>query len=218
MPAQTAKTSDTLTGFPTWVKITPISLSFSRPPKFKEWEQSIPLFAGLRGALPFWIGDFVNLGEAAFKDQYSQALDLFGQYEYHTIANYASVTRRVNTADRVEGLSFSHHAVVAKCEPADQRRWLKRALYDPKEGRMLTVDELDDLVNPDQEHEGGEAEEGDPEERMGYDKLGEKILKLLVYMGNKAPSGIEVIMLKDAIGKVRAALGKEVEDIEKVKA
>lgn len=200
-----------LQAFPKWVVINPTNLIFTKKPEWDEWQQVVPLFAYLRNAMPWWIGDFMLHGEEAFGQMISQVEDLFGKYQYNTVANYKSVCQRVAPERRVAELSFSHHQVVAKCNPTDQSMWLARALFDPEEQRMLTVAELDELVNPEQPGEGGKGEQESelPEARMSYDKLGEKILKLLHYLRGKAPDLYGEGLIDSAVIKVREALGKK---------
>lgn len=134
-------------GMPDWVKITPVSLEFARIPELKEIEDFIPALRDLKALMPYAIGDLVNAGEANFGEDFSQVIDLFGDYEYHTVANYKSLCKRVAKDVRRVELSLSHHQLVAKLPEDEQVMWLERAVYDPKEGRKLTAKELDILIN-----------------------------------------------------------------------
>ncbi len=127
-----------------WYEQTKSGIKILRDPTYEEWYAWGEVLALDRTNLPWAIGKWVNLGQEKFGEKWSQATDLFGDYDYNTIANYASVERKVEPERRfMDKLSYSHHAAVAKFEPAEQTRWLKIALSDPDEdGRMLTAAEL----------------------------------------------------------------------------
>jgi len=73
-----------------------------------------------------WLGDLLNYGEAAYGEKYSQAIDATG-LSYSTLANVASVAKRVPISRRREDLTFGHHEAVAKLEPQQQVDWLEHA-------------------------------------------------------------------------------------------
>ena len=77
-------------------------------------------------ATAFWIGDWINYGEAAYGEMYAQAVDDLG-LDPQTLMNYASVCRRVAGGRRRSGISFSHHAEVASLDPEEQTHWLDQA-------------------------------------------------------------------------------------------
>lgn len=95
---------------------------------FERWARSIRFGYRLRGAAMWWIGDGLNWGEERFGEQYAQVMDAT-DYEYSTLANAASVARRVAPQVRRVELSWSHHAEIAACKDADeQARWLTLAI------------------------------------------------------------------------------------------
>lgn len=95
-------------------------------PSFAEWSAMMAQVLHVRGALPWWTGDLLTYGECAYGEAYAQAIEVTG-YEYQTLANYASVCRRVPPERRQPELSFSHHALVAALLPEDQTYWLHEA-------------------------------------------------------------------------------------------
>lgn len=104
----------------------PVGLATTRTPTFEEWEALGIHLALVEGALQWWIGDWLNIGEAAFGERASQAMDATG-WELKTVLQYRWVAAAVPFDRRRPALSFSHHREVADLGPADQARWLDRA-------------------------------------------------------------------------------------------
>lgn len=144
-----------------WYRTTPTGLIVVREPEtFDEWAEPGPGWAVAKRSIPFIIGDWVNIGDDKFGEQWSQVTDIFGDYDYNTIQNYASICRKVPLEVRDADLSFSHHQAVAPLEREEQIHWLKIAKFDPEEKRMLTAAELrakikgeDTTPTPEQEIE-----------------------------------------------------------------
>lgn len=101
-----------------------------------------------RESLWFWIGDWINYGEANYGDKYKEAKKVFGEesseyggYDEATLRKAASIANRVPLVLRRTSLTFGHHAVVAPLESKEQKRWLKEA-----EEKKLTVRQLTEQV------------------------------------------------------------------------
>jgi hypothetical protein len=126
-----------------WCEFTEVGLKVKKKPSFDQWKETGSGLGVMRTAIPFAIGDWINFGEGEYGERWSQASDVFGQYDYNTVSNYASVCRKVPIEIRESVLSYSHHQAVAKLERDQQIYWLKKAISDPDEdGRMLTSTEL----------------------------------------------------------------------------
>ncbi len=95
-------------------------------PSFEEWERFGTLLNCMEGAVQLWIGDWLNYGEKTYGEKYAQAMDMTG-LDYGTLANYASVARRIDPSSRDERVRYKVHEAVAGLCPVDQRRWLARA-------------------------------------------------------------------------------------------
>jgi hypothetical protein len=96
--------------------------------------------------IPFLIGDWwIALG-LRYGDgkEMAAAKKIFG-YALHTIQNYASVARSVESSRRRETLSYSHHEKVAKFAPEQQTRWL-----DLAENEGLSVSQLSPKIDDDE--------------------------------------------------------------------
>jgi hypothetical protein len=66
-------------------------------------------------------------GESAYGwSRYREAIDRTG-LDYQTLRNYAWVARRFEHGRRRTGLSFAHHAEVARMSPPEQDFWLRKA-------------------------------------------------------------------------------------------
>lgn len=136
-----------------WYELRKRELYWKRAPTWDEYDEGGFVMGRMRGSVPFWIGDFVNQGEETFGERASQAYVHFGEREYQTVANYASVCRRVparlgRKKHRRDELSYTTHEVVAKLDHADQAYWLERAV---KEG--LSSTELRALINADDDED-----------------------------------------------------------------
>lgn len=88
------------------------------------WEEDGVVLGQMEKAVQWWIGDWLNFGEQAYGEKYSQALEETG-LSYSALSHYAWVAARVCT--RVQTLSWSHHRAVAGLEPDEQREWLEKA-------------------------------------------------------------------------------------------
>lgn len=131
-----------------WYELRKRELHVRRTPNWEEFDVSGFVLGRMSGSIPFWIGDYVERGEELFSEKFSQALIHFGDRNYQTIANYASVCRRVparyrNKPHRRDELSFSHHDAVAALTHAKQSYWLQRAVDEEISSKDLRA-----LVNP----------------------------------------------------------------------
>lgn len=91
----------------------------------------------------WWLGDLLAEAERRFGEEFAQAESVLSEYgvESQTAANWQWVATSIDRSRRREDLSWSHHAEVARLEPAQQKRALA---YAAKNG--LGVRELRDYV------------------------------------------------------------------------
>ena len=87
-------------------------------------------------ACGWWIGDWLNFGNAAYGEKYSRAARVSG-YDVQTLRNMAYVASRYEISRRREIVSWSHHAELAAMPPELQDPWLDRIEADG-----LTVKDL----------------------------------------------------------------------------
>lgn len=114
-------------------------------PTWDEWEALGLWLQRIDGAIQWWIGDWVNVGELEFGERAAQAVDATG-WEIKTLLQYRWVCEKVAIAQRVEGLSFFHHREVADLDAAAQEAWLARAL-EGDDGAKWGVDRLREELN-----------------------------------------------------------------------
>jgi hypothetical protein len=62
-------------------------------------------------SLPWWSGDWLVYGEDHFGEEHAQGLDF--AYDQKTLANHASVSRKIPPKHRDATLSWAHHRVAA---------------------------------------------------------------------------------------------------------
>src|SRR5690606_7276635 len=106
-------------------------------------------FGQLDEALPFYLGDLLNIAEAAFGEAYTQIINHLGrEYKYGTLANYKSVCARVTPATRALMPSMGHCGVVAKMGDDEQAFWLRKANENE-----WTVKQLRDAIKADEDGE-----------------------------------------------------------------
>lgn len=111
-------------------RITPTGLEVHGEPSFELCENFGELLRTMENSIQFARGDFQNYMEARFGEQAAQALDASSGWASSTCRAYRWVSERVAPEDRRidQGLSFKHHMVVAALPPAQQRKWLDKAI------------------------------------------------------------------------------------------
>jgi N6-adenosine-specific RNA methylase IME4 len=114
----------------------PTGLGVRGTPSRAEWEACGVLLRRIEGAVQWWIGDWLNYGEKAYGEKYTEAEDLT-ELERGTLKNYAYVASRIQTSLRNDDLPYHVHVAVAPLEPNQQRAMLARALAE-----QLTVGEV----------------------------------------------------------------------------
>jgi hypothetical protein len=100
-----------------------------QPPEdmeFDEWERVGYVLQQMDASLPWWIGDWLNYGEYAYGEAYTQAVQITGK-PIGVLQNYKWVAHKIPPESRREWLSWSHHRAVATFAPEIQNRWLDRA-------------------------------------------------------------------------------------------
>lgn len=121
-------------------QLTPTGLVVSGKPSFDEWQLCGDRLKVIEGAVQFWIGDWLNFGEPAYGEKYSQAID---QTQADTWRHYAWVSEKVGLCIRIHNLSWSHHLQVAKFS---DRPELQRQLLEKAEAEQLSVTDFKALI------------------------------------------------------------------------
>ena len=108
------------------VSITSVGLTVTGDMEFSEWMDLMQSLVRLETAFQFAIGDALIWGESRYGEKYSQAMEATG-LSYQALANMVWVARKVPMQNRMDGLSWTHHRVVASVEPVDQLPFLEYA-------------------------------------------------------------------------------------------
>jgi hypothetical protein len=134
-------------------ELTPISLDLNVPDlSYGDWENLGRIVGFVGNAWQWWVGDWLNFGEALFGEDAAQAVEAVPADRYDlarritgkdqaTLQNIRSVCSRVPKDRRRAELYFTHHAKVSSLEPDEQVRWLQRAIDE-----SWTAHELADAI------------------------------------------------------------------------
>ena len=110
-----------------WYKFTREGLKIYRLPSWEEYYRLGSLLEFLEHGIPMIVGDWLNLGDDKFREQYAQAVQFIPR-AYHTIAKWKSICKKVPMKQRRAGLHYSHYQAIAPLEPCDQLKWQDLAL------------------------------------------------------------------------------------------
>jgi hypothetical protein len=112
-------------------EITPLGLRVHGHPTLQQWIAFGRKLRGIRSALQWTIGDWLNYGESRhdWGEKYAQALDET-EFDYGYLRNMASIAGKFQASRRHDKLSWSHHQAVAALPEPEQDTWLKQAEAD----------------------------------------------------------------------------------------
>ena len=97
-------------------------------PELNVWKGPLQFAFWCQRAGPWWLGDMLNAGEDQFGEAFSQLGE--GGVSTEMLSRYAAVARRVPIENRLPGLSWSAHAMVARLPVERQRAVLERAEHE----------------------------------------------------------------------------------------
>ena len=104
--------------------ITPTGIEFKEDLSYEEWAQMANEIGRAGRAIGFVIGDWINYGEARWREKYDEALKVT-RLSRQTLEDYAYVARKIESSLRQDDLDFSIHATVAKLKSAEEKEyWL----------------------------------------------------------------------------------------------
>lgn len=136
-----------------------VSLTLTDPDMpYDTWEALGRFLGKIDKRTRWYIGDWLNFGDALYGEEAAQAIesgpkDRYSEIErvtgldHQTILNIQSLCRRVKRAQRREQLGFWMHAPVAPLEPEEQELWLQRAI-DSGWTRSELAQAIKDEKNP----------------------------------------------------------------------
>jgi hypothetical protein len=94
-----------------------------------EWSALGRRFGEIGRCSQWWLGDWINYGNARFGERYTRAVKLTG-YDIQSLMNMVYVASRFDISRRRENLSWSHHSTLAALDFDGQEYWLGRASAD----------------------------------------------------------------------------------------
>ena len=107
--------------------MTPTALHIPEDATEIEWEEVGRWLLGVQGSVNWWLYDWLAFGDQHQWGETYQRVAADYQYEVETLWSYASVARSIQPLIRNQGLSFSHHRLIATYEPNEQKHWLDEA-------------------------------------------------------------------------------------------
>lgn len=120
-------------------RLTPVSWEASGRLDLADWVAVGRRLGSMGRGIGWWIGDWINYGNAAYGERYVPASRVTG-YDVQTLANMAYVASRFETSRRREVLSWSHHAELSALEEDEQEAWLDRVERDRLSVRCLRIE------------------------------------------------------------------------------
>ncbi|MFC7904244.1 LmbU family transcriptional regulator [Streptomyces griseoincarnatus] len=165
---ETAQHDVVLSFVGTQAKVQKSGMVFPQNLPERSWEQIGANLRELVNSSAWWLADWLIFGEATYGwRRYKEAIERTG-LDYQTLRNYAWVARRFEHDRRRDGLSFAHHAEVARLSPPEQDYWLRKA-----EQQKWSRNELRRALRASLAAQSGEAAaipgDGDGEERAASD-------------------------------------------------
>lgn len=121
-------------------ELSPQGLVVHGSPTFEQWATFGGRLFGIKSAVQWAMGDWINYGETRWGEKYAQALDVF-DLDYGYLRNLAWIASRFDLSRRRVTLSWSHHAVTAPLETAQQDGLLLEA-----QTKQLSRDDLRERV------------------------------------------------------------------------
>ena len=99
-------------------------------PTFEEFDQLGQYLRRVHTGYQWWWGDWLNYGEGAYGERFSQALEAT-DWEESTLRQYAWVAKNVPPENRIDGIAFGHYVNgLASLEPAEQKVWAERIVAE----------------------------------------------------------------------------------------
>jgi hypothetical protein len=132
---------------PDAVNVTDVGLEFHKDIEYDQWLTLMATLQQLSTAFQFAIGDALNYGQKRFGEKYAQAMDATG-CAYQSLANWSWVASSVPINNRIAGLSWTHHRLVARIGTEQQKQILESAKV-----RGVSVTEFEKELKGESEEE-----------------------------------------------------------------
>jgi hypothetical protein len=139
-----------------------------------DWTRVGRQLGQLARSSPWWVADWLLYAEERWDEDERRAATVSG-YDRKTLRNLRYVARRIPPSLRRDGVSFTHHALLAAREPEEITRWLdlvkesgmtvedlrfelrsaERGAYRPRAARSHTAGEAVQIGGPTDAREVG---------------------------------------------------------------
>jgi hypothetical protein len=103
---------------------------------YEEWAQVGEQLQTIHRSIQWWVGDWLNYGERAFGETYTQAIEVTG-LALATLQNIKWVAANVAPSVRREGVDWTTHGLLAPLEPHEQAYWLDAVEAEGLSSRAL---------------------------------------------------------------------------------
>lgn len=123
--------------------VTPTSLNLPRDIDDDEFRAVCVWLGSLRDWSAWSIGDAIIHAESVSDELLADVIELFGRAK-STLLKWRWLCANYKPNQRVQGVSPTHHELVATLPPGERRAWLLRAKRD-----ALSVEEFRGLLRPD---------------------------------------------------------------------
>ena len=142
-----------------YCKVTASGLWLKGNTPFKEWEKIGSHLKKIGGAVQLWLGDWINFGEKAYGEKYSQATE-GTHYELQTLQGYSSIAKRTENTRKKLGsnptlLLGAHWDLIADRPEAEQEKWVKKTTDN-----NWTIKELREAIKESKKVDTPELPEG----------------------------------------------------------
>ena len=109
---------------------------------YEKWSRVGFTLQTVHRSMRWWLGDWLNSGEAAYGETYAQAI-IVTDTALETLKKYKSTASRIKAHDRIADLSWTHHFYVAYLPQEEHGALLKIAFHHNMTSRAFrTVVEL----------------------------------------------------------------------------
>lgn len=183
---------------------------------YERWESVGRFLGGLDRRARWYIGDWLNHGEALFGEEASQGIEATTSERYSeaeritglshgTLLNIRSICGKIAAPRRRKELGFSVHEPVAKLDPDEQVLWLQRAIDN-----AWTREQLRDAIQAEK-NPPTEGEHDDDAPAPVALTVAERIeaAARVVWQQASNNSDGDWVVPSSAMAQLRAALGEE---------
>lgn len=179
--------------------ITPVSLDLSDPDlPYDAYEMLGRYFGRMNRSCSWWLGDWIVFGEGVYGERFAQAAAATGLSE-GTLLHRSFVCKNVPRSRRHATLPFSAHALVARLDAREQRKWLMKAA-----SKGWTTAQLAEAMRAKRKDTAPPLFDGDVDENLLLE-----VAKAILRDAQEAGDPAYFLVPREDIARLGAALGQE---------